>query len=48
MQIVAGKARNMRIVNLFLFRVTGGEAQDRAWNSTDVLPVPVTARASRE
>jgi len=36
------------IINPFLLRVPGGEAKDRARSSVGVLPVPITARASRE
>jgi len=36
------------IINPFLLRVRGDEAQDRARSSARVLPLPITARASPE
>ncbi len=36
------------IINPFLLRASGDEAQDRARSSAGALPVPITARASPE
>jgi hypothetical protein len=48
MQSVGGEARKKCIINPFLLRAPGIEAQDRARISARLLPVPFTARASRE
>jgi hypothetical protein len=48
MQSVDVKARRMGIINPFLPSVRSDEAPDRARSCARVLPLPMTARASRE
>ena len=48
MQSVLLRLGRCDIIGPFLLRVRGDEAKDRARSSAGVLPVPITATASRE
>ena len=48
MQSVGGEARNICIINPFLLRLPGAEAEDQARSSAGVPPMPITARAAPE
>jgi hypothetical protein len=48
MQAVEVRLVRCGIINPFLLRVPGDEAQGRARSCGGALPVPITARASRE